>query len=97
MNSNRLGFIGICRRAGKAIFGYDKVQRELQVGSLKLVLTAADFSQKTTEKLRRICEEKSVPIIFMEDTMDEINYSVGIKSGVIGITDNGFADKLKTY
>lgn len=97
MIDRRLSFIGICRKAGKTVFGYDKVQRELQAGKLRLVLVTADFSQKSAQKLQRICEEKNIEFVEMPNTMEEVYFSVGMKAGVIGVTDNGFAEKLKTY
>ena len=49
------GALGLCRKAGKLVMGYDAVCDEVYKGRVALVLTAADLSPKTFARLQRAC------------------------------------------
>ena len=50
---NSLGTIGLCRRAGKLVFGFDAVKDEIikPGGKVKGVILADDLSEKTKKEV----------------------------------------------
>ena len=48
-----LGALGICRKAGKLLHGYDRVEEAVMRGKACLVLLACDASKRTTQQLFR--------------------------------------------
>ena len=44
-----LGALGLCRKAGKLLYGYDRVQENALRGKVALVLLAADASERTAD------------------------------------------------
>ena len=51
-----LGALGLCRKAGKLLYGYDRVQENALRGKVALVLLAADASERTVSHMRNACE-----------------------------------------
>lgn len=49
-----LDFLGLARRAGQAVFGYEKVRAELKAGRVALLLAARDGAPGGREKIRRL-------------------------------------------
>ena len=94
MNNKLISMLGICNRAGKIIFGYDRVEKAVLSDTVKLVLTANDFSAKASEKLTRICRQKGISVIKTPYSINELYYILSYKAGVLGITDSAFADKI---
>ena len=48
-----LGALGLCRKAGKLLHGYDRVQENALRGKVALVLLAADASERTVSHMRK--------------------------------------------
>lgn len=95
MTDKLISFLGICNRAGKMTFGYDRTEKAVLSSSTELIITASDFSNKSEGKLIRMCNEKNIPLIKVNYTTDELYYLLSYRAGVIGITDKGFADRIK--
>ena len=50
-----LGALGICRKAGKLLHGYDRVEEAVMRGKACLVLLACDASKRTTQHMQDTC------------------------------------------
>lgn len=50
-----MGSLGLCRKAGKLLHGYDRVQEAVLRGKVCLVLLAADASERTASHMRAAC------------------------------------------
>ena len=94
MNDRFLSMLGIARRAGKAEFGYDKSIAAVHTGKAKAVFCAADLSPKTKRGLDIAADGTSVKIISTDRSMFDITNAVGIKTGIVAVTDSGIAKKL---
>lgn len=94
MNDRFLSMLGIARRAGKAEFGYDKALSAIHFGKAKAVFCASDLSPKTKRGLDFAAEDTNIKIITAERTMFDISNAVGIKTGIVAVTDSGIANKL---
>ena len=54
-----LGALGICRKAGKLLHGYDRVEEAVMRGKACLVLLACDASKRTTQHMQDTCRGKA--------------------------------------
>ena len=50
-SSGLLGALGLCRKAGKLLYGYDRVAEAVLRGKVSLVLLAADASPRTAQHM----------------------------------------------
>ncbi len=96
MNDRLLSFLGIARKAGKLCFGKDATLEAIRKGKAKLVLLSLDLSQKTAEKMQMLCLESETSLLTMEETMDELETIFRRRTGILCITDAGFAGKIHT-
>ena len=94
MNDRFLSMLGIARRAGNAEFGYDKALTAVHSGKAKAVFCAADLSPKTKRGLDFAAEGTSIKIISTDRSMFDITNAVGLKTGIVAVTDSGIANKL---
>lgn len=81
-------------RAKRLAFGFDTVKAATERGEVFLLLTAAGLSPKTLKEVRFLAQKWSVPCLPLPHTIGEMAGVIGRKTGVIGVTDQGFAAKL---
>lgn len=88
---NSLGTIGLCRRAGKLIFGFDAVKDEIIKPGSKVsgVIIADDLSEKTKKEVKFICDKFGREVFAPGITMDEIKGVIGKFTGILAILDDG--------
>lgn len=96
MKDKLLSLLGICRKAGKLISGFDAAAESVKKGESGLVLTASDLSPKTKKEIEFITSKKHVETISVPVTIDEIGVKTGKHAGVLAITDTGLAQAVKT-
>ena len=51
-----LGALGLCRKAGKLLHGYDRVQENALRGKVALVLLTSDASERTVSHMKDACD-----------------------------------------
>lgn len=96
MNSTKkiTGLLTICRKAAKAVSGFDSVKEAIIRDKAKLILTAEDISPKTEKEIRFFADRKNIPVMKSGLTMEETAAETGRKAGVIAICDEGFSKKM---
>ena len=94
MNDRLLSFLGICRRAGKLVIGFDPLKDAVEQGKALLVLVASDISGNTLKKVNTVTDGGNVPCYTVNRTKDEISFSLGKTCACLAVIDKGFADKL---
>lgn len=94
-DSKLTGIIGLCRKAGKLVLGYDMTVEAMQKGKTFLVLTASDCAERTLRGIGFCAEETETEVSELPLTKDEISFAVGKRAGVLGICDKGFANKIE--
>lgn len=94
MNNKLQSTISLCRRAGKLQLGFDQVKDAAQAGEVKAVFVASDLSDKSKKEVCFFCSKVNVPVYCLPVTKDEIKIAVSKGSGVLGITEEGFARNL---
>ncbi len=95
MNDRLLGLLGMARRAGRLIAGFDATLDAVKAHRAQLVLLASDLSPKTEKELR-FQAETAVPILTLALTKEEIGHAAGFGKpvGVVTTEDKGFAAAL---
>ncbi|NTW71105.1 MAG: 50S ribosomal protein L7ae-like protein [Eubacteriaceae bacterium] len=95
MLKNRfLNFVGICKKSGKIIIGDNLLEREINRGTIKLILIAEDTSERISNKYVRLCNDKNVPVIIYT-TKEELGKAAGRKLvALVGFTDNNQSSNL---
>ena len=98
MNVNTLG---LCRKAGKLVYGFDAVLDELAKPKTKAagILTAKDLSPKTRKELdfKLNAINATIPVVEMDADMDAVAKILGKRTGILLITDEGFWKSLNKY
>lgn len=93
-NNKFLSLLGMARKANKVALGYDKALDAIHHNSCRVVFTACDLSEKTRRGLIFASEEMAVDVVTTGYTIIDITNAVGQKTGIVAVTDNGFAKKL---
>lgn len=94
MNDRLLSMLGICKRAGQLIAGFDPVKKSVQCGRALLVLTASDLSDRTKKEIAYLTRETEIPCLETARTLDEFEFALGRRAGVYCVEQEGFAKKL---
>ena len=93
-NSKILSTIGLCKRAGKLMWGFDVVGEAIQSGEAKVVVIASDLSPKTKKEVELAAQKGGVQVLPIPHQMDEIWQFINKRAGVLAISDQGLAGKL---
>jgi ribosomal protein L30E len=91
---NMLNTLGLCKKAGKLIAGFDAVIAEMarsanNVSNVSGIVTASDLSEKSRKEIKFHCGKHGKPVIEINATMNEIESVLGKKTGIIAILDDG--------
>ena len=91
-----LSTLGLCRRAGKLIYGFDPVCEEIKKPKSKVcgVALAKDVSEKTLKEIAFVCNKYGKPLFQSDADMDEIKSVLGKRTGIIAILDEGLFKSL---
>ena len=83
--------IGLCRRAGKLIYGFDAVVGEMKAkpDGMGGVLITSDLSEKTKKEVRFECEKHGIKLTEIAGTLDDIKNIIGKRTGVLAVLDEG--------
>ncbi len=89
--------MGLCRRAGKLVIGFDAVVQELSSPKTKAagLILASDVSSKTEKEVRYAAEKFSKEVIKASFTMDEAKDTIGKRVGVFLVNDEGLYSSIK--
>ena len=88
-----LDLLTICRKAGHLQMGFDPMKEALAGGKAKAVIIAADVSPKTEKEARFYADKYNVPAKKTGTSLDEIDFGLGKRAGILTICDEGFAKK----
>jgi ribosomal protein L7Ae-like RNA K-turn-binding protein len=92
--SDVLGLLGLGLRGGLVVLGVDAVRKELQSGTVRCVVLAADASPRAVEKVVRLAAGRRVPLVPGPDAA-----AMGERLGrpplmVVGVRDRGLAEGI---
>lgn len=94
MNNKFFQFLGLTKRAGKVLEGYNKCQESLGKKHIHLFIFSKDISERTFKLFLTQCEKNNIPYIH-EFTKEELGSSLGrAEINIVGILDKNMAAKL---
>lgn len=88
------GLLGIAQRAGALITGTALVLKAIQSHRVALVVMAADTGAATKKKVTDKGRFYSVPVLEF-GTRETLSRAIGKERSLIGVTQAGFAKKIK--
>lgn len=89
-----LNDLGMAKKAGRAVFGFDEVVKHMDLGSARTVYITADAAENTRKKVVRLCNDYEMAPVTVPFTIYDIGNAAGRKpTAVFTVTDKGF-DKL---
>lgn len=91
MSSSKLGLLSMCRKAGRLVMGMDMVKDACNTGAARAVFTAADLSLRSLKEVKFVCAKNNIKLYDLGLTMDRIGEGLGKRTGIIAVTDGGFA------
>lgn len=87
-------FIGIAKKSGAVVSGDHMVEKELNRGTLRLVVVATDTSIRIRNKYERFCKELSVPMR-IAGTKEVLGKAIGRdQAAVLGFKDKNQSENL---
>ncbi len=91
MEQKFYSFLGLARRAGKVLLGYDMLER--YKGKIYAAVTASDAAERTIRNIERLCAD--VECVSCDCTKAELGKLLGVREvSVAAITDKGFAEQI---
>lgn len=99
MDSKFFNLLGLARRAGKIAWGHDTALFAIKGGKAHICILASDVSDRLKKEFMRECtyNGRDIKIIELNKTMDEMEFIIGVRTGVMTVNDEGFANSLKKY
>ena len=99
MNNKLCGLLGIAKRSGHILIGFDAVRAALLAKKTRLILLASDCSPKTEKELRFAAKDSTCPIHTVDGTKDEIAAALGMQKpvAVVATDDPGFAKAMQKH
>ncbi len=92
MSSSYLSLLGLARRASKLEIGDEAVKGACSRGLAKLLLVAADASDRTRATFESIAESLGLPCITVSESREEIGNALGKRpSAIVAVCDTGFS------
>lgn len=94
MKDSFLQFLGLTKRAGNLVEGYNKCEEIIKRKKVYLVILSMEVSTNTKEMFTRICKDKNIEII-QHYSNTELGEAVGRPEiNVLCITDRHMGEKL---
>ena len=96
MNNKLCGLLGIAKRSGHILIGYDAVRAALLAKKARLILLASDCSPRTEKELRFANKDINCPILTVDGPKDELSAALGLEKpvAVTATDDAGFANAM---
>lgn len=89
-----LNMLGLARRAGKLVTGEELVLNAVRANKTNLVFIASDAGQATAKKVTDKTTFYNVPLV-ATFTKQALNDATGMARTIYGVSDAGFAKKIK--
>jgi len=93
MNEARLkGLLGLCVRAGQAVFGEESCLKELRKGQAVLMLMDGSISADAAEKAERVCGREDIPVRRLPEGL--LQDATGRPGKTMAVRPGGFVQSI---
>ena len=94
MDEKRLkGLMGLCVRAGQAVFGEDGCRRAVAEGRCGILLTDAEISQSARRHYEELCRREGIPTAVLPAGM--LGEATGRPGKAMAVRDGNFAEQIR--
>ncbi len=94
MQNKILRFLGLARRSGNLISGYNTCIHYINKNKIKLLIIAEDASENTKKKFIQLALKKKIKYIVWGNK-DDLSHSIGMDNrSVIGIDNENFVSAI---
>lgn len=87
--------LSMCRKAGKLTWGFASVKNTVLSCQAQVVILCRDLSSKTIKEMQFVCGRQGIKCIPTSITMDEMDYMIGKKTGIIAICQESLANRVE--
>lgn len=98
MNVMNIATLGLVLKSGNMVFGFDAVKEEVQKSNTAVagILLSRDLSAKTIKEVAFLRDKfcPSLDIVRTDWNMDQIEKTIGKRTGIIAVLDAGFWKSL---
>ncbi len=93
MDEKRLrGLMGLCVRAGQAVFGEDGCRKAIANGECGILLADADMSGNTRKRYEAVCQREEVPM--KELPAGLLEEATGRPGAAMAVKAGSFAEQI---
>lgn len=93
MNETKLkGLMGLCVRAGQAVFGEDSCMKAVREGRAALLLTDGGIAENAGAKYRALCEKTGVPAAELPEGL--LEEATGKPGKAMAVKSEGLAEQM---
>ena len=89
------GLFSLCRKAGRLQYGFDTVVQSVKRREARLVVVSRALSDKTQKEIAFFTAQAQVETITTSLSLEEMDFLLGKRTGIIAILDAGFARRVK--
>lgn len=94
MKDSFTSFLGIAKKAGKCIEGYNKCEEYIKKGNCYLLLISTEAAENTKDKFTSLCDARDIPLI-VHYSKEELSSALGRQGlNVVGISDYSISKRL---
>ncbi|APM38795.1 ribosomal L7Ae/L30e/S12e/Gadd45 family protein [Clostridium kluyveri] len=95
MKNKFLGFIGLIKRAGKLLEGYNICEEKIKKNKVYFIVMCHDISENTWNKFLNYSNKYKIPIAKLSYSKEELGNAIGTKEiKVVGVADKNMGKKL---
>lgn len=96
--NNVLSNLGMCRRAGKLVLGFDAVCSLFSKNKLNVVVfLTSDASKKTIKEIKYHASKNDVEVVMLPVTKSDICQTLNKSFAVLAVIDMNMANMIKKY
>jgi len=97
--SKLAGLLGMAKRAGRLIIGFDACVAAVRNGESNILLLASDSSPKTQKECRFCADSHHAAVAVLPMDKSAISASIGSHKpvAVAAVTDEGFARAIRSH
>lgn len=94
MQNKFLQFLGLIKKSGKLVEGYNKCEEAIKKNLLRLIIISTDCSENTKEKFKHYCSKSNIDYI-ERYSKEELGAQLGRDEiNILGVADKNMSDKL---
>lgn len=94
MRDKFLQFLGLTKRAGKLLEGYNKCEDAIKRHKVHLIILSCDASENTVDKFLRYVEKYKIPVI-QGYNKEELGSALGTEEiKILGVMDSKMSERL---